>query len=66
MSSAAENDNDWFGNIFLSYISAWLGNLLAGLIFWTALFGMPDFWITTMTSLQLLPKDVTNWDREFN
>ena len=69
----AENNNDWFGNLIMSYISYWLGSILAGPGYgwydwnmWFSLFGMPEFWITTMTGLQLLPKDVTNWDKEFN
>ena len=73
MAEAAENDNDWFGNLIMSYISYWLGSILAGPGYlwydwnmWASLFGAPEFWISTMTGLQLIPKDVTNWDREFN
>ena len=75
-----ENDNDWFGNLIMAYISYWLGSILGGpgsnpyfsfywfydWNMWFSLFGVPEFWITTMTGLNLLPADVTNWDREFN
>ena len=73
MAEAAENENDWFMNLFMSYISYWLGGLLRGyplspydIIMWATLFGNPGFWIDTMTSLEMLPEIVTSWDNEFN
>ena len=69
----AENDNDWFGNLIISYISYWLGSILSGPGYfwydwnmWFSLFGVPQFWIETMTGLALLPMEVTNWNNQFN